>query len=366
MIIELMRNAIILNYFFKNMKDYNLVLSMDKWEKQTGLSKKVIVEIGKELRSLSFLKQSKKGNQWGLFFDLSEFKIKLKNAQSFIDFDNFEEDVFYAVRFIAQIHDFQADSDDKKEVNAVHTPKPKKRRQSVRKVNNELSHWAAMASQLAHAIKTCRKVNMNSKINKWAIHFRRLVEVDRIELKRVKKVLDWYCVQLKNGLPLFTPQAYSGDSFRSKFLRIEDAIFRQEEDEELTFEELTLKQQIQHKKMETNLQHSKYTDIDTLPSLIQTLARHLIKSRRCVKETVYEEATKKLYLESLFSVRVYFVAYSMWIEKEVGRWKGWLGNLDGFKPGEKHFKRYIEYTIRRSGMTKTKKLKRILDETKKD
>ena len=82
-----------------------------------------------------------------------------------------------------------------------------------------------------------------------------------------------------------------------------------------------------------------------------------------VDSNITDKVMKKLYLESLFSTRVLFTGYSMWIEKEVTSWEGWKGNLEDFNPGGKHFDRFISYILQRNNMKKTKKLKEVLDGT---
>ncbi len=96
--------------------------------------------------------------------------------------------------------------------------------------------WFKMAHQLGKAIAKVRKVNNNSKATPWALSLRLLSEKDGITKDRIRRVMNWYCGQLQEGdlirnNPNYVPVAYSGQAFREKFLRIEDAMNRQLQDE---------------------------------------------------------------------------------------------------------------------------------------
>jgi len=95
--------------------------------------------------------------------------------------------------------------------------------------------WKKFATQLAEAISTVRRVNNTSKISGWAESFRKLHEVDGAPNPEIHQTLRWYCVQIKDGDLIrankFIPVAYSGAAFRSKFLRIQDAMERRKKQE---------------------------------------------------------------------------------------------------------------------------------------
>ena len=103
-------------------------------------------------------------------------------------------------------------------------------------------------------------------------------------------------------------------------------------------------------------------DKATLPLLARALYSKLRGFRETVNNTGAGEATKELFLNSLFNPRVLYTGYAMWIEKESKRWPEWGGDCSIFNPGGKHFDRYLKQTIKQSGMTVTRRLKRILDE----
>lgn len=62
-----------------------------------------------------------------------------------------------------------------------------------------------------------------SRPSVWATHFLRLRHLDEIPAARIQKVLDWYTTHLGQE---FIPEAYSGETFRKKFLAIEKAMGR--------------------------------------------------------------------------------------------------------------------------------------------
>lgn len=91
--------------------------------------------------------------------------------------------------------------------------------------------WRKYATQLGDAIASVRKVNVTSKITGWAESFRKLHQVDGVPVLKIRKILKWYCRQIREGDLIkdnasFIPVAYSGATFREKFLRIEDAMKR--------------------------------------------------------------------------------------------------------------------------------------------
>lgn len=89
------------------------------------------------------------------------------------------------------------------------------------------------AKKLKACIESVRKVNVTSNINSWATHFRKLHEIDRIELPRIQYVLDEYKQII--GMQ-YVPVVYSAKAFREKFLRVEDAVKRINNDSSKTKE----------------------------------------------------------------------------------------------------------------------------------
>jgi len=68
------------------------------------------------------------------------------------------------------------------------------------------------------------KKNMNIDIRQWPNTFRLLRTKDKVDRDRIKQVLLWYIRHIGED---FVPVAFSAKTFRSKFLRIEEAMNRQ-------------------------------------------------------------------------------------------------------------------------------------------
>jgi len=98
---------------------------------------------------------------------------------------------------------------------------------------NPKSHprWKKFATHLNEAISEVRKVSHSSSLGQWALSFHKLHTRDGVEIPRIRKVLKWYCAHIRKGDVIrsnddFVPVAYSGNAFRQKFIRIEDAMLR--------------------------------------------------------------------------------------------------------------------------------------------
>lgn len=99
--------------------------------------------------------------------------------------------------------------------------------------NGNILHprWLKFATDLADAIASVRKINPRTKKSGWAQAFRRLHEVDKVPVLDIREVLRWYCSVVRQGDLIqdnssYIPIAYSGATFREKFLRIQDAMER--------------------------------------------------------------------------------------------------------------------------------------------
>ncbi len=82
---------------------------------------------------------------------------------------------------------------------------------------------------LVKEIQRIRKTSRRTKISKWIPQFEKLRILDGIERRRIKDVLSWYILHLKDK---YTPKIYSADGFRNKFFQIESAMEQQKIEEE--------------------------------------------------------------------------------------------------------------------------------------
>jgi len=86
---------------------------------------------------------------------------------------------------------------------------------------NELN-YLPLANTLADIVSFKKKIKILPKsINSWAKEFKLLIEINEVSLERVQEVLEWYRDHLGDK---YIPVAESGASFREKFIRIEDAM----------------------------------------------------------------------------------------------------------------------------------------------
>lgn len=74
---------------------------------------------------------------------------------------------------------------------------------------------------LANAITKNGLVRRRIFIKKWIASFKELRTGDGMEEKRIKEVLKWFLLHIKDD---YTPKAYSASGFRKKFFRIEAAM----------------------------------------------------------------------------------------------------------------------------------------------
>lgn len=92
------------------------------------------------------------------------------------------------------------------------------------KVSNNPSPFDAdCARQLATRVKERRRSQRPIYVGVWARQFQRLRELDKVPEDEIATVLTWYLPHL--GTP-YTPEAFSGESFRNKFDAIKRAMER--------------------------------------------------------------------------------------------------------------------------------------------
>jgi hypothetical protein len=84
------------------------------------------------------------------------------------------------------------------------------------------------AIKLEEAIRLKRKIFRKVNIHQWTKHLQKLRIEDGIKKKRLKEVLNWYILHFGEK---YVPQIYSAESFREKFLFVEDAKKRIEGEE---------------------------------------------------------------------------------------------------------------------------------------
>lgn len=84
--------------------------------------------------------------------------------------------------------------------------------------------YLPLAKDLSDIIKNTKNINHSSKqLQEWAYEICKLVEDDNISIKRIQKAIIWYS---KNIERQYVPVIESGKSLREKFIRLENAIER--------------------------------------------------------------------------------------------------------------------------------------------
>jgi len=100
---------------------------------------------------------------------------------------------------------------------------------SLKEKNEE---YFPLAEKLSTIIQTKKKVNISqTKINAWANDVRMMVETDGIEYVRIRKALKWYATNIGGK---YIPVIESGGSLREKFLKLENAIERENDSSYVT------------------------------------------------------------------------------------------------------------------------------------
>jgi len=226
--------------------------------------------------------------------------------------------------------------------------------------------WERYAKKLADAVGRVRKINQNSKVVGWASEIRKLHTKDQLDVRRIKRVLDWYCQAFENDLiqdnSKYLPIAYSGKSFRNKFLAIEDAKSRLEGIARPKHEEVQLTK-AQKKSLEWTKQRWRETwgvheGTEDLPLLLQSVSAWSCDAEDAMREQLRKESGKNGNYALRFDAETFLASclpywrqdwYLDWIAKQVSSWSQWGGSLQEFMPPHgKHFLRYSRKILRQN------------------
>lgn len=227
------------------------------------------------------------------------------------------------------------------------------------KMDKNAPFYSRCAQHLADAISATRKINTNSKVSAWANAFRMLHTRDKIQKQRIKKVLVWYCSLLSGGLPPYTPEAYSGQTFREKFLRIENLMDRgnKSTDNKIKLSEDGIKicEWLRHEiKVDC-------TDHEELANAIDDYLYNLIKIVKREDDILVLRA----YMAAFMSVRKFCHLYSIWINEAACSWmKNWGGSLTVFSPGGKLFTKFIKELLKDKSLSPKQSIRKAMYATK--
>lgn len=164
-------------------------------------------------------------------------------------------------------------------------------------------------------------------------------------------------------LPKYTPRTTSMSGFTRKFFDIEIAMLKESpEKETVPVIQLNKQEQRCHDNMLSSLVSTPRMDEDTLTPLAKALSLQLNTAHKIIDTNIKDDKMREFWKRELFSRGYYIIEYAMWIKDEVNRWEHWSGDLTIFKPGGKHFTRFIKGVINRRGFGNDPIIRRILDE----
>ncbi len=109
--------------------------------------------------------------------------------------------------------------------NLIMGDKNSNKKPSIKERNKK---FLPLAEKLSNIIQTSKNIkHTSSQINIWADEIRKLHENNEISIQRIKTVLEWYGNNIGGE---YIPVIESGASFRQKFIRLEGAMQRQQND----------------------------------------------------------------------------------------------------------------------------------------
>lgn len=250
--------------YFKGKYDSNKIgqwfyRSIEKIEIETTLSKYQQTKSIKILENFFILETKKEGIPYKRYYkinhqNLSELLTTLPNLQvvknlttSCQKFDNLfvkirQQSVknfttlIYNIKNIYKDHNINnSPIEDIEQNNSIESKEIQSKK--TKKQLSNLKKYKNLSSNLASIIQSKRKINKNSNISSWIKPIQDLVEKDlnindtkiKDRVKRVQKALDWYSDHIGEK---YVPVIQSGESLRSKFDKLENAMDRDKSDNE--------------------------------------------------------------------------------------------------------------------------------------
>lgn len=98
-------------------------------------------------------------------------------------------------------------------------PETKQNGTSAKRIYSQLSE------RLQKIVSSVNKITLGTRTNGWPAHFKKLVEIDKVPVPRIKVVLRWYADHIGEE---FVAECFSAESFRTKFNKLESAMSREE------------------------------------------------------------------------------------------------------------------------------------------
>jgi hypothetical protein len=323
----------------------------EQFLQETRLTPNELRSAKKRLKKLPFLSVTRKGIPPRTFFTID-----------FDEYREFMEDVCFALtegEEEGEIHELEDETQFVKstQLNSLNSLNLKDyiihikskyhscARGGASKSAGDDNRWNELAISLRNAMAASRKVNCNSKVSVWAKEIRRIHTTDKVPIKRLERVLHWYCHQLESGLGKYTPIAYSGKAFREKYLRIESAMERSAPPPK---EKITPKQERRGKLLQDEIGQDLISlqDASRIAKGVEDWLDVL-----SLEDNIPQARTRRLYQDAL-DPSLLFSAYGMWIRKELEQWgRGWAGDVGIFLPsGKRHWQRFLADTLKSRGL----------------
>lgn len=182
---------------------------------------------------------------------------------------------------------------------------------------------ADCTEQLITALVHHRKIKGQVRRDRWRVHFRRLRQQDEIPKERIQTVLGWYCGHIGEE---FVPLAYSADSFRSKFIRIEQAMKRE-------FGDVTVSPTA--RKIVERLEQLSWPkgSKSQLPKVVQLSLEGYRSFRKSLRGNNDDSTLSRFILRRLPSSEVFVREWMEDVHRQVAGWADWNGRLNSFVVG---------------------------------
>ncbi len=211
-----------LQYFMQNdilEEDGSFFLTIDDQEEHTGLSTRQIRSCKSKLKELDILHTELRGAPPKEFYLIDFNKLEKVIANSNPDNSlvlrvtkckgkrlknctNIKENKYKEIRY----------NDYKKEKN-------------TKKKKSKNDQFLPLARKLSETIQSTKNISHTTQqLKKWADEIRKLSELQQVSYQRIDKALNWYSENIGGE---FIPVIESGSALRNKFVKLENAIERQ-------------------------------------------------------------------------------------------------------------------------------------------
>lgn len=202
--------------------------------------------------------------------------------------------------------------------------------------------WAV---KLHHAIVTKRKIRRAWNVNTWAKSFQLLLN-DLEDHERLQRVLDWY---VEHCCDQYVPQAWSGKSFREKFLQIEAAMARKAPEQPVDQSKLSPTQQ-EVLKCIGGKRWPKVTRDQVAAYVVDCSRCYVIISKHLLILAKKPSAIQWVSEQLLRTMGTEYGFVSNWVRttwESVVDWDDWSGKFNGFRlhPTNGKFKAFIRKEV---------------------